>query len=195
MKNIGLIGKMGAGKTTAADILINTHGYVPISFAAPLKAMVIEADPLVACGGPQDRQNLAARPVHLSDVLDSGMSFEEAKRTYPELRRALQRIGQGARKIDPDFWIKLAVKELDEIPFNVPVVVTDVRYPNEVIALAGLGFKMVRITRKPRALTMGDIRTMLHDSETSLDGYAADVTIANDGTLAELVDKIEAAAS
>lgn len=193
MKNFGLIGKMGSGKTTAAEVLRNTHGYVPVSFAAPLKEMVIEADPLIEyrCWSQHGAPTNPV-PVHLSDILKySGKTFEEAKREYPEVRRSLQRIGQGVRRIDPEYWVKALLTRLAELPAGTPVVVPDVRYPNEADALRTIGYTLVRVTRPtPQGMTMDETRASMHDSEWSLDDYEADVTINNDGTLIDFVGAV-----
>ena len=182
MRSIGLIGKMGSGKSTAADAL-RSLGYIPLSFAAPLKEMVIDADPLVTYG-----EHFGV-PIHLSDLLDAGYTFEECKREYPEVRRSLQRIGQGIRRIDPDYWVRNLLARAVECPPSVPIVVTDVRYPNEADALRKNGFTLVRVKRQlttTKGLTNDETRAMLHESETALDRYAVDVTIRNDGSLIDL---------
>lgn len=188
MISIGLIGKMGSGKDTAADYLINTYGYVRVSFAAPLKELVIEADPLVT---HWTHDNVMV-PIHLSDVLEK-MDFEAAKRQYPEVRRVLQRIGQGARRIDPDYWVRMALKEIRDREYDgVPVVVTDVRYLNEALALKARGFTLARIVRPAwvSGMTMADTRATLHESETTLDSYPTDVQIMNDSTMVDLADAL-----
>jgi hypothetical protein len=158
-----------------------------MSFAAPLKDMVIEADPLVdmGCVGC-----IARARVHLSDLLDSGKTFEECKREYQEVRRSLQRIGQGIRKIDPDYWVRNLLERMAYVRevTGAPIVVTDVRYENEADALRRDGFYLVRIVRKADAsgFTMEQTRAMLHESETALDSYPADVTIRNDGDVIDL---------
>jgi ABC-type oligopeptide transport system ATPase subunit len=192
-QSIGLIGQMGSGKDTVANLLCGSYGFGRVAFAEPLKKLVIEADPLVGCGGPQDRQNLAASPMRLSDALMT-MTFEDAKRAYPEVRRALQRIGQGARQIDPEFWIRQALTDVEYIrACGMPVVVTDVRYRNEADALRAQGFKLVRVKRDvstTAGLTSEETRAMLHPSETDLLRYAVDVTIRNDGDLFDLSEKV-----
>lgn len=186
-QNIGLIGKFGSGKDTAASVLVRTHGYVPLSFAAPLKEMVIEADPLLT----HWTHNNVTVPLHLSDVLEK-LTFEEAKREYPEVRRSLQRIGQGVRKLDPDYWVRLLLQDVGRFEYEqVPMVVTDVRYPNEADTLRKFGFTLVRITRqRAEGMTMDETRASLHDSETALDDYPADVTIRNDGDKIDLTKAI-----
>jgi hypothetical protein len=178
MRDIALIGKIGSGKDTAAAGLIAGHGYSRVAFADPLKSMVVEADPIVQ----YEPSGCGPLPVHLSDVLRR-MSFESAKRTYPEVRRALQRIGQGVRKIDPDYWVNLALKQIEIFRvFGLPVVVTDVRYPNEVKALAEQGFLTVRV------ISDRQDNSGTHESETALDEYHSDYTLLNNGSKAELFD-------
>lgn len=179
MKNIALIGKIGSGKDTAAAQLINGHGYSRVAFADPLKAMVVEADPIVY----YEATGYNPVPVHLSDVLRR-MSFEAAKRAYPEVRRSLQRIGQGVRKIDPDYWVNLAMKPIDIfLSVGMPVVVTDVRYLNEAEALEP-HFITVRVV-SDRQDNSGT-----HESETALDNYRTDYVIMNNGSTAELFCEI-----
>lgn len=182
--NLAFSGKMGSGKSTAADSLVRSFGYRQLSFAAPLKALVIEADPLVTYTCVPGH----GTKVHLSDLLASGKTFEECKREYPEVRRSLQRIGQGARKIDPDFWVR---QLLDKLTFGVPCVIADVRYPNEVQALEQSGFRVVRIER-PGAPE--DTRAAMHESETALDRFEFSHTIVNDGTAGDLLLKVWALA-
>lgn len=197
MKYVALTGKMGSGKSSVGHILVQ-NGYVPVSFAAPLKEVVIEADPLVYCGTEFDSgYERCAVGFHLSDIMADGTSFEECKRMYPEVRRSLQRIGQGVRKIDPMYWVNHCRQTLDELSrHDRPVVVTDVRYPNEAEMLRGRGFLITRIKRQSAAggMTMDETRAALHDSETAMDSYPADLVINNDGDLNDLcrtvVDRI-----
>jgi dephospho-CoA kinase len=167
---------MGSGKDAAGRMLTEFHGYQRVAFADPLKQMVIEADPIVK----YEPTGFGPVPVHLSDVLRR-MDFDTAKRTYREVRRSLQQIGQGARKIDPDFWVRLALKRIDELSDGcLPIVVTDCRYPNEIDALRMRGFLSVRIVsdRQDSSNT--------HESETALDRYMTEYEIMNCGTLDEL---------
>jgi hypothetical protein len=123
------------------------------------------------------------------------MSFEDAKREYPEVRRSLQRIGQGVRQIDPRYWVRIALADVEDINrAGVPAVITDVRYQNEAEALRHRGFVLVRITRPadPKGYTRAETELMLHKSETDLDGFAANATIPNTGTIEALHDALTA---
>lgn len=187
MQNIALIGKLGSGKDAAARELINTFGYTRVAFADPLKQMVREADPIVR----YEPTGYGPLPIHLSNVLES-MTFEEAKRRYPEVRRSLQRIGQGARKIDPDYWVRAACNKIDVLTDEeYRVVVTDCRYLNEVRALKARGFKTVRIIRSQVEATSADA----HESETALDTYQSDFIVYNNDSLSALHRELSLIAS
>jgi len=105
MKLIGLCGKMGSGKTTLAQIMID-HGiaYRKISFANGVR--------------------FAAK--YLFDI--------DSRKRNKRTREILQQIGQKMRDIDPDVWIKTMIKGLNYIPDieNEIIVIDDVRYKNEV---------------------------------------------------------------
>ena len=63
---------------------------------------------------------------------------------------------------------------------GTPVVLTDVRFPNEAEAIQAAGGRLVRVVRP------GQDTSDQHISETALDDLVADVEIQNDGTLDEL---------
>ena len=165
--HIALIGRARSGKDSVAARLVGQHGYTRVAFADPLKDMALSVNPLV-----QD-------DFRLSDVVGY-YGWEAAKDRYHEVRGTLQRLGQSIRDVDPDFWLRLALDRVDSA--SGPVVVSDVRYSNEVAALSARGFRTVRVRRdKIAQQCIG-----LHVSETALDGYRADVDVFNDGTLPEL---------
>jgi dephospho-CoA kinase len=98
----------------------------------------------------------------------------------------LQFIGNHYRKNDPSFWVK-------RFPFESPlvkehnVIVTDIRYPEELDACRQNGFVTVRIHRQDeyRLNNLGN-RDLKHASETALDStpnYAYDYVVNNNGTL------------
>jgi hypothetical protein len=174
LHNIGLIGKARSGKDTAALHLVRTRSYVRLAFADPLKEMALSINPYVPTG-----YGVTVRLTAL--IADVG--WEYAKDTYPEVRRLLQSIGQTQREFDEDYWTSALGRKVHNAErWNIPVVVTDVRYENEARMLRARGFKLVRIVR-PETMTGSAAQ---HSSETALDGYAADVTIHNNGTVAQL---------
>lgn len=181
---LGLIGAKRVGKDAFARTLTEHRGYARVAFADPLREAALRLDPIVdwdygcdgylgtACECDND-----AGPVRLSTIVERH-GWEDAKDRYPEVRRTLERLGTDAiRTIAPTFWIGASILELTER--TTPVVVTDVRYPNEADTIRELGGKLVRITRP------GAIRSD-HIADNSLDDYEADYSVLNDGTLDDL---------
>lgn len=185
LRNIALIGRARSGKDTVADRLIATRQYTRVAFADPLKEMALGIDPIIA-------YSVVGGPVRLSHILDAGKGWEYAKDKYPEVRRILQQCGQTVREYDEDFWLRIAMRKVDGAEkLNMPVVVTDVRYPNEYDALVARGFLMVRLIRPLDVAGMLTYRGVQHESETALDGFAAHITLYNDETLTELYEEAD----
>lgn len=167
---VGLMGKKRSGKDTFAAALVEHRGFVRYAFADPLKDALLHANPLV-------RGSL-----RVADLVGH-IGWEGAKEV-PEVRRLLQEYGMSIRAIEPEFWINAtmrpAARELR------PVVVTDVRFPNEADAVHKAGGILVRITRK------GLVSDDPHASETALDGYPADLDVLNAGTVETLQETARA---
>ncbi|MFD7257812.1 hypothetical protein [Streptomyces sp. NPDC059874] len=174
-KHVGLIGKARSGKDTVAKRLGERWAYTRVAFADPLKEMALDLDPLIP--------TTPGIWVRLSTLVrDTG--WEYAKDTYPEVRRLLQRMGQTVRRQDAGFWIDAALSKVDVADsWNLPVVVTDVRYENEAQALLNRGFALIRVVRPDAGLTDGNEG---HESEIALESYATALTIGNTGSLADL---------
>jgi hypothetical protein len=183
LHNIGLIGKARSGKDTAALHLVRTRAYTRLAFADPLKEMALSIDPLIP--------SVERIHVRLSTLIRD-VGWEYAKDTYPEVRRILQHTGQTVREYDDEFWLTAMRRKLNNAEaWNLPVVVSDVRYPNEAGMLRSRGFRLVRIIRPTgAAVTMREARAAMHASETALDDFAADVTITNVGSVTDLYEEL-----
>lgn len=127
---IAFAGKAGAGKSTAARHLISNHGYTLVRFADPLKNML-------RAMGLNEREingDLREEPCELLD----GQS--------PRL--AMQTLGTewGRNTISPDLWVNLWRSQVRTLHLlDKPVVVDDMRFPNEhryVKSLDGLVIKI-----------------------------------------------------
>lgn len=184
--HIALVGRARSGKDTVAARLVQRYAYTRVAFADPLKDMAMSANPLIEeADGWLDCGCCEEENLYLADLVHA-YGWERAKDDYPEIRRFLQNFGQSVRELDPDFWLNIALKKIDVADrWNLPVVMTDVRYPNELEALMICGFTVVRVTR-PGTDVAG-----AHESETALDGYAADVTLDNSGDLADLFQLVD----
>ncbi|MBO1415549.1 hypothetical protein [Streptomyces sp. FH025] len=179
MKNIALIGRARSGKDTAASVL-REHGYVRLALADPLKQMAYDIDPVV---GTELLGVNAPAPVHLADAVDR-YGWEAVKDRFPQARRFLQRLGtEGVRRhVDPDFWIGRCLRAAAAV--RGPVVVSDVRFVNEVDVLRAAGFAVWFIDR---GAPDGD-----HPSE-QLGPEHADLVIPNTGSLADFHARIREA--
>jgi hypothetical protein len=150
---IGLAGKSGSGKNTAADYLTRVHGYRQLAFADPLKAVVQRAFHFTA------EQMLFRKEI-------------EDPRCGKSPRWCLQHFGTVFREVWPEIWIwNLRQNLLDRLALfgEQRIVVTDVRFRNEAEALQRLGAVLIRLTRAgaPEPNGIPD-----HISERDLDDWA-----------------------
>lgn len=58
-------------------------------------------------------------------------------------RDGYQMVGTVGRTIDPESWVSILGKQITTIPNEANIIVDDVRYENEIIALHNLGFKII----------------------------------------------------
>ncbi|MFP3968435.1 hypothetical protein SMC26_39490 [Actinomadura fulvescens] len=172
------MGRAGAGKDTAAEALAVVHGHARIAFADPLKRMALAADPIVYVHPDTSVSRL-------SDVVER-YGWEAAKRQHPEVRRFLQRLGsEGVRDVvGSDTWIDLAHREaMDAWTQGRPVVITDVRFPNEVTYARDYGYRLIWIDRP--GVTDGG-----HASESAVRPEDADRIVYNGGSVADLAERM-----
>lgn len=174
---IGLTGVAGAGKDTAAQTLID-QGWVRVSFADPLREMLLALDPLITYRGCA---------VLLSSLIKQ-YGWDEVKRGNTEVRRLLQRLGTevGRNLISPNFWTDQAEKKINDLLMaEKNVVITDVRFANEAELIHRYGGKVIKIERS------GVDQVRAHSSET-LD-FSFDRIVHNDGDIQYLYDQIREA--
>lgn len=179
-KLIGFTGYARSGKDTAAGFLCSELGYSRVAFADALREMALAVDcyvdmrPDFAVGEPKPRR--------LSELVDE-LGWESAKK-FPDVRRLLQRLGtEAGREILGDtVWIDLAVGKAAKI--TGPVVVSDVRFPNEVDAIHANGGIVVRVERPGCEPALG------HVSDAGQGELDVDVTITNDSTLEKFREQV-----
>jgi hypothetical protein len=168
---VGLIGKKRSGKDTFGGELVTSAGFTRVAFADPLRQAALDLDPFV--GRPALPGHLAPmKDVRLSEVIET-IGWEAAKDYVPEVRRILEAFGTDSiRKLDDGFWVRMAVEKIQAT--ETPVVVTDVRFPNEADKIRELGGLVVRIIRSGQEDVPG-----AHQCETALDNYREDLTFYN----------------
>lgn len=187
MRNVALLGRAGAGKDSVASVLSSRYGHVRVAFADAVRSMALAVNPIIA--GYADVGGVSY--FRLSDVVDIH-GWDGAKRAFPEVRRFLQRLGsEGVRDtIHPDTWIVVAQKAVSAAwDAGRFVVITDVRFPNEVAYARRHGFLTVWVDRPGQTLH-GEGAD--HASEQLVSAEDADVILYNGGTLEDLPARVSA---
>ncbi|MEU5160451.1 hypothetical protein AB0G74_12680 [Streptomyces sp. NPDC020875] len=180
-RHVGLIGAAGSGKDTVGGRLIERFAFVRVAFADPVRALALDLDPIV-CTMPGPYGPVPLRLSHIVRI----EGWDRAKQRR-EVRRTLQRVGQSLRDRDSEVWVRPALDKIATADrWNLPIVVTDVRYRNEADALRARGALLVRIERPGDHDHQADPEARAHRSETELADYPTDATLTNSGSLAEL---------
>ena len=137
---IGVVGFIGSGKGTVADILVNKKDFTKISFADSVKdaTAAIFGWPRSLLEGDTDESR------EFRETKDEWWSEKTGKYITP--RNMLQLIGTEAGRdvIHPDVWV-LSVER--KIGMYKNVVIPDVRFPNEMNFIQKMGGFVVRVRR------------------------------------------------
>ena len=171
MTGIGFIGRPRVGKDTAAERLIERHGYLRVSLADPIKKIGLAADPIIGWSFTREE------PIRLAQAVDY-LGWERVKDRFPEVRRFLWAMSvEGiSEALGEDVWTNLAVRKIRDS--QGPVVVTDVRLIEEAKALRAEGLTIVYLSRE--GVPEEDNRGGEH-----LGAGAADLHLHNGGSLEE----------
>jgi len=141
---IGICGFQGSGKDTIADYLQNIYGFKRDSFAATLK------DAVAAVFG-WDRELLEGRTKESRAWREQVDPWWAERLNMPDLtpRLVLQKWGtEVARKSwHDDTWIASLENKLNKS--HNDIVITDVRFPNEIQAVKDAGGIVIRVVRGP----------------------------------------------
>jgi dephospho-CoA kinase len=208
---LALSGKMASGKDAVAEVALTTAGFSKIlrlKIADAIRhtlneylelnrtdphAIPVKLDTILA-QVPSAQYDIAAaltrRLVDLFTIVTVTEPQLSANDRTNTSRALLQDLARLYRLADPDIWVKIHIQRLREITDPVAVVLTtDVREPNEVLALRRSGYLMVRIVINPEiqiqrlrqrdSITV-DPLTLNHPNETALDRIAGEVADAFD---------------
>lgn len=167
---VGFSGYKGVGKGAAATALV-TKGYSLIKMADPMKDM------LRVIGLSEDEIEGDLKTVPCSKLGGKTPRF------------AMQTLGTewGRDTIHNSIWTKAwTSRAMHEIDNGRSVVVDDVRFPNEVIAIKKVGGYVINIQGGDRRKEGADC----HISEMLSADLFMDFQIVNDGNLEDLHEKV-----
>jgi dephospho-CoA kinase len=161
---IGIAGKAGSGKTTAAEYLRTNYCFDHKNFADPLKETAA-----VLTGLP------------LGIFYDEELKEKHIDWLYMSPRELLQKLGTDCVRnhIAKDFWVTRMKQELDPA---IPTVIGDVRFFEEARMIQKMGGIVIEVERDTG-------RESTHASE-NID-FRCDVTIDNNDTLVHLYNMLD----
>lgn len=158
-KLIGLVGRARVGKDTVANLFRTTHTLR--RFAQPMK------DAVKVLYGWSDI------------IIESNLKDEIDNKWGITPRAAMIHMAETTKKfIGPDFFIKRLFRDWKE----EPIVISDVRFENEVRAIHERGGITIKITR-------ADVPK--YEFEDHIDHLVTTYEVGNDGALHELSVKID----
>ena len=198
---IGFVGFIGSGKDTAADYLVNFHGFRRDSFANTLK------DAVAAVFG-WDRTLLEGRTKEAREWREQVDPWWSERLNMPHLtpRWILQYWGTEVCRqgFHDDIWIASVENKMRKTADNI--VISDVRFPNEIKAIHNAGGKVIWVQRgelpswhiMATKANNGDMFAAeklkalgVHASETAWVGKDIDFTVSNNGSIDDLFNQIK----
>ncbi|MCP1487967.1 hypothetical protein J3D48_004280 [Pseudomonas fluorescens] len=165
---IGLAGLARSGKDTAAQHLVNHHGFQAYAFADPLR------DGLM----------------HILNLSPCDFEGEQKEQQLPWLgrspRQLMQSLGTewGRNNVHPEFWLLLAAQNLDLLARTHDnargFVVSDIRFENEAEFIRKRGGRVIHLQRH------GAQHVNPHISENGIEIQPRDIVITNNGSIDDL---------
>ena len=162
---------MFSGKSTVANHLVTRHRFAKLAFAAPLKSMTEALLSSVGIG-----------PVLARQMIHGDLKEAEIRELGVTPRKLMQTLGSewGRSCIREDLWVHIAITRARAfMEVGTPVVIDDVRFPNEFEAIEAAGGTCYRVVRPEATVTRA------HVSEGQLDGIVMP-EIWNSGSLDDL---------
>lgn len=178
-KLIVIGGYATSGKDAVANILVEELGWYKTYMSRALEKALLTLDPYI----PVDLiQNTFIRYTewHFS------VGYDESKKN-PEVRRLLQSLGTevGRDMFDQDVWLNLVCDDVtNKMKAEKNVVVTGIRYPNELLRFETLGALSLWIERP------GVQAVNTHSSDNTLQKNDFDICFVNGGTLENLATQV-----
>lgn len=196
---IGISGRMGSGKNTVASIInqITNNKFEEKAFAFKLKqiASILTG---IEVSKFEDQE---FKKTNLGEEWSSPILGEDWQDVSMTVRELLQKLGTDCLRdnLHPNVHINALFSdykyENEESTYLNPYptieypywLITDLRFPNEFEAIKNRGGICIRVIRGVEKTPNSNLH---HISETSLDNYAFNYIIYNNGTIEELIEKV-----
>lgn len=193
---IGLCGFQGAGKDTVGNILVDSHGFVQLSFASALK----DAISVLFQWNREMLNGLTPESRVWRETVDEFWSNKLQIENFTP-RKALQMIGTDLfrKHFNSNFWISIVENKINNMiktnP-NVRIVVTDCRFINELQLVKNYqNSQIIHVKRnipewfddfESGKISDINIIQLIHPSEIEWMKWQFDRDISNDKSIEEL---------
>lgn len=189
MYKIAVSGKAKSGKDTLSEFLRDeiedyywrTLGISrfseKIAFADPIKEIILKMYPNL------NPEFLYGSSEHRNQIIPG--SFKDGKPLT--IRQCLQDIGEGFKIYNPKIWINIVDGKINNLSNEYClVVVSDLRFIDELTYLKSQGFIFIRIKRNEAE----DLNHISEKQQDQILDQEFDFIINNDGTLNDLNDQV-----
>jgi len=174
------VGKIGSGKTDAANIL-QKYGFVENTFAEPIKQFLLSIGfNYEEVYGSQEEKLKVNKFWNVS-----GREFMQ-KFATDLMRNKLQEIIPNMELGGSTIWVRTMEKKILN-NLNKNIVIADGRFLDEIMLIKKYGGIVIKIVRP----SINDKYNSVHESESYFDSIHPDYEILNDGTFEDLEIKIK----
>jgi hypothetical protein len=198
---VGLVGFIGAGKGTVADLLVDRHDFFKESYANSLK----DACSIIFGWNREMLEGNTPESRAWREQDDPWWSQKLGKSFSPRLALQLMGTEAGRDVFHPDLWVHTVMRRCEQAPWN-NYVIADVRFPNEINAIKESGGTVVRVRRgdEPEWFSlarecnlfsnldvMRNAYPEVHYSEWAWIGSHYDIVMDNNCSLDELKTRVD----
>jgi hypothetical protein len=182
MKLIGFMGPKGSGKSTGSNYLVEKYGYQEYSFADPLKKIckiLFMFDDEQLYGSQAQKESPDSKWFNCS--ARTAMQFIGTDLLRDQLDKIMPGLGKDVFTYHFMLWYKQQIS----INPNLLIVISDVRFQNEVDCIKYLGGTIIKINRNYEGSTNNDS----HQSETEQQEIISYDYVINNNTTIEIFNE------